>query len=107
MVNNVGSPEEIHLVAGTVHPIIEKVIQNQGQYPGQRIAGIPHKGAELVQYQGIHRHTDKRAQGNYKLADGANIERSNRVFQAVHLYPASMGHKKLHCNHQQRNRDDK
>ena len=86
------SPEQIHFMPGAVYPVIEKVVQHQRQYPGQRVAGIPFKGAEFVQDHRIHKDIHPGAQRNHKLADRTYIKRGNGVFQTVHLQAAPPCH---------------
>ena len=66
--SDVSRPEDIHHVPGPVHPVVEEVIQEQGEDPGEWACSGPFKGAIACFNQGIHHRAKHCAGGIDELA---------------------------------------
>ena len=78
-------------MAGTVNPVIEKIVEHQGGDPGQRILQVPGKGAKPVHDEGVHDHADDAANGVDELAHHTDVERGDGVLKPVELQTSPVG----------------
>ena len=103
VVHHVRGPHDVDFVARAMHPVVAKVVQDQGADPRERIFRIPLKGTKILRDQQKHHHADHATDGFGEFADQANVDRGEAVFEPVDRQAARARNPELQCDQQEEN----